>query len=57
MSPHTLSPSLTAHSHAQAEFGPPAELLKDKYGLFTALVDESGDRDALRAIATRATHT
>ncbi|RPD67396.1 P-loop containing nucleoside triphosphate hydrolase protein [Lentinus tigrinus ALCF2SS1-6] len=33
-----------------AEFGSPAELLKNKDGIFTALVDESGDRDALRAI-------
>ncbi|RDX55375.1 P-loop containing nucleoside triphosphate hydrolase protein [Lentinus brumalis] len=36
-----------------AEFGPPAELLKNKDSLFSALVNESGDRDVLRAIVER----
>ncbi|KAH7922933.1 hypothetical protein BV22DRAFT_1197033 [Leucogyrophana mollusca] len=33
------------------EFGSPAELLKNEEGMLRALVDESGDRDALYAMA------
>ncbi|KAI0371499.1 multidrug resistance-associated ABC transporter [Pilatotrama ljubarskyi] len=38
-----------------AEFGPPSELLKNEQGLLRALVDESGDKDALYAMANAAT--
>ncbi|KAI8982789.1 multidrug resistance-associated ABC transporter [Trametes punicea] len=34
-----------------AEFGSPSELLKNEKGMLRALVDESGDRDALYAMA------
>ncbi|KAH7923810.1 P-loop containing nucleoside triphosphate hydrolase protein [Leucogyrophana mollusca] len=33
------------------EFGSPAELLRNEEGMLRALVDESGDRDALYAMA------
>ncbi|KAI0711040.1 P-loop containing nucleoside triphosphate hydrolase protein [Cerioporus squamosus] len=46
---------LVLDSGRVAEFGHPAELLKDKDGLFSALVNESGDRAALRAMAERTT--
>lgn len=35
----------------QVEFGKPSELLENEKGLFRALVDESGDRGKLYAIA------
>lgn len=35
----------------QVEFGKPSELLENEKGLFRALVDESGDREKLYAIA------
>ncbi|CDO77193.1 hypothetical protein BN946_scf184747.g6 [Trametes cinnabarina] len=38
-----------------AEFGAPHELLKNEKGMLRSLVDESGDRDALYAIAEAAT--
>ncbi|KAI0774725.1 multidrug resistance-associated ABC transporter [Trametes elegans] len=37
-----------------AEFGSPGQLLKNKKGMLRALVDESGDRDALYAMAKAA---
>ncbi|KAH9951515.1 hypothetical protein B0H21DRAFT_775731 [Amylocystis lapponica] len=37
-----------------AEFGPPSELLKNEKGGLRALVDQSGDRDVLYAMATSA---
>ncbi|KAI0711031.1 P-loop containing nucleoside triphosphate hydrolase protein [Cerioporus squamosus] len=39
-----------------AEFGSPAELLKNKDSLFSRLVNESGERDALRAIVEKNTN-
>lgn len=36
----------------QAEFGKPSELLKNEKGMLRALVDESGDKDILHAMAT-----
>ncbi|KZT67587.1 P-loop containing nucleoside triphosphate hydrolase protein [Daedalea quercina L-15889] len=36
------------------EFGSPSQLLKNSKGMLKALVDESGDRDALYAMANRA---
>ncbi|KAI0655608.1 P-loop containing nucleoside triphosphate hydrolase protein [Cubamyces menziesii] len=44
---------LVLDSGRVAEFGPPAELLKNKKGIFAALVNESGDREALRALAEK----
>lgn len=35
----------------QVEFGPPSELLQKEKGLLRSLVDESGDKDALYAMA------
>ncbi|KAH7905737.1 P-loop containing nucleoside triphosphate hydrolase protein, partial [Hygrophoropsis aurantiaca] len=35
------------------EFGSPGELLKNNKGMFRALVDDSGDKDALYEMATR----
>ncbi|EPT00314.1 hypothetical protein FOMPIDRAFT_1023884 [Fomitopsis schrenkii] len=35
-----------------AEFGKPSELLKNEKGMLRALVDESGDKDILHAMAT-----
>jgi len=35
----------------QAEFGSPWELLQNEKGMLRALVDESGDKDALYAAA------
>ncbi|KAI0725238.1 hypothetical protein C8Q72DRAFT_853404 [Fomitopsis betulina] len=35
-----------------AEFGKPSELLKNEKGMLRALVDESGDKDVLHAMAT-----
>ncbi|KAI0329604.1 multidrug resistance-associated ABC transporter [Cubamyces sp. BRFM 1775] len=37
-----------------AEFGSPSELLKNEKGMLRALVDESGDKDALYAMANAA---
>ncbi|KAI0793372.1 hypothetical protein C8Q75DRAFT_749936 [Abortiporus biennis] len=39
------------------EFGPPSELLKNDKGTLRALVDESGDRDTLYAMAAKASST
>ena len=36
------------------EFGKPSELLKNEQGKFRALVDESGDREKLYAMANAA---
>ncbi|GJE87808.1 multidrug resistance-associated ABC transporter [Phanerochaete sordida] len=36
-----------------AEFGPPAELLKNHHGLFRSLVDASGDKEKLLAMVKR----
>jgi ABC-type multidrug transport system fused ATPase/permease subunit len=38
-------------SSRQAEFGSPKVLLDNKHGLLRALVDESGDKDALYEMA------
>ncbi|RDX55374.1 P-loop containing nucleoside triphosphate hydrolase protein [Lentinus brumalis] len=48
---------LVLDSGRVAEFGPPAQLLKNKDSLFTKLVTESGDRDVLRAIVEKSTNT
>ncbi|KZT65223.1 P-loop containing nucleoside triphosphate hydrolase protein, partial [Daedalea quercina L-15889] len=39
------------------EFGSPSQLLKNSKGMLKALVDESGDRDALYAMANRSAST
>ena len=36
------------------EFGAPSELLKNEKGMLRVLVDESGDKDALYAMANAA---
>ncbi|RPD55086.1 multidrug resistance-associated ABC transporter [Lentinus tigrinus ALCF2SS1-6] len=46
---------LVLDSGRVAEFGSPAELLRNNDGLFSALVNESRDRDTLRAIADKST--
>ncbi len=38
----------------QVEFGRPGELLKNEKGMLRALVNESGDREKLRAMASGA---
>ena len=38
-------------SIAQVEFGPPAELLRNDDGFFKSLVDVSGDKEKLYAMA------
>lgn len=42
-------------SPRQVEFGKPSELLENEKGLLRALVDESGDREKLYAMANGAT--
>ena len=39
----------------KAEFGKPSELLKNEKGMLRALVDESGDKETLCAMANGAT--
>ena len=41
-------------SISQVEFGAPSELLKNEKGFLRALVDESGDKDNLYAMAAAA---
>lgn len=38
-------------TRGQAEFGKPSELLKNEKGLLYALVNESGDKETLYAMA------
>jgi hypothetical protein len=40
-------------SSIQVEFDKPSELLKNENGRFRSLVDESGDRDLLYAMANK----
>lgn len=40
-------------SFHQVEFGKPSELLKNEKGFLRALVDESGDKEALYAMAEK----